>query len=183
MFREPPGSPFFPTRRSSDLLSRNFCQLPIRRRILPDFVQLSPADHSRSEEHTSELQSQSNLVFPLLFFKCSGNHRDLPSSLHDALPIFFHEIFVSFQSGAEFCQILFNYRRQITQDRKSTRLNSSHSQISYSLFFFLNVPGTTGISLLPYTTLFRSSFTKFLSASNPAPNSARFCSIIAGRSL
>src|SRR3990167_7095264 len=31
------------------------------------------------------------------------------------------------------------------QDRKSTRLNSSHSQISYSVFFFLNDPAPTEI--------------------------------------
>src|SRR3990167_3905476 len=35
------------------------------------------------------------------------------------------------------------------RDRKSTRLNSSHSQISYSLFSFLNDPATTNISPLP----------------------------------
>src|SRR3990167_3130819 len=36
------------------------------------------AEVDRSEEHTSELQSQSNLVFRL-FFKGYGDHRDLPS--------------------------------------------------------------------------------------------------------
>src|SRR3990167_6964841 len=36
----------------------------------------------------------------------------------------------------------------LPQDRKSTRLNSSHSQISYSLFFFFNDPATTEISPL-----------------------------------
>src|SRR3990167_6898069 len=40
-------------------------------------------------------------------------------------------------------------------DRKSTRLNSSHSQISYSIFFF-NDTATTEIYTFPYTTLFRS---------------------------
>src|SRR3972149_8016400 len=32
-------------------------------------IQTSPYKHSRSEEHTSELQSQSKLVFPLLLEK------------------------------------------------------------------------------------------------------------------
>src|SRR3990167_6859372 len=35
------------------------------------------------------------------------------------------------------------------RDRKSTRLNSSHSQISYSLFFFLNDPAPPEIYPLP----------------------------------
>src|SRR3990167_8381626 len=42
-----------------------------------------------------------------------------------------------------------------TTDRKSTRLNSSHSQISDALFFF-NDTATTEIYTFPYTTLFRS---------------------------
>src|SRR2546427_930141 len=48
---------------------------------------------TRSEEHTSELQSQSNLVCRLLLEK-----------------------------------------KKVLLDRKSTRLNSSHSQISYAVF-------------------------------------------------
>src|SRR5688572_29676226 len=40
-------------------------------------------------------------------------------------------------------------------DRKSTRLNSSHSQISYAVFCLTRpLPGST---LFPYTTLFRSA--------------------------
>src|SRR3990167_6913396 len=42
------------------------------------------------------------------------------------------------------------------RDRKSTRLNSSHSQISYSLFFFLMIRRPPRSTLFPYTTLFRS---------------------------
>src|SRR3990167_7059780 len=38
-------------------------------------------------------------------------------------------------------------RQEAALDRKSTRLNSSHSQISYSLFFF-NDPAPTEISSL-----------------------------------
>src|SRR3990167_7611116 len=48
-------------------------------------------------------------------------------------------------------------------DRKSTRLNSSHSQISYAVFFstkffFFNDTATPEIYTFPYTTLFRSIF-------------------------
>src|SRR3990167_8426537 len=41
----------------------------------------------RSEEHTSELQSQSNLVRRLLFFKDTATTEIYTLSLHDALPI------------------------------------------------------------------------------------------------
>src|SRR3990167_2020228 len=43
--------------------------------------------HDRSEEHTSELQSQSNLLFPLFFFNDTAPTEIYPLSLHDALPI------------------------------------------------------------------------------------------------
>src|SRR3990167_5450381 len=42
------------------------------------------------------------------------------------------------------------------KDRKSTRLNSSHSQTSFSLFFFLMIRRPPRSTLFPYTTLFRS---------------------------
>src|SRR3990167_289679 len=41
----------------------------------------------RSEEHTSELQSQSNLVCPLFFFNDTATTEIYTLSLHDALPI------------------------------------------------------------------------------------------------
>src|SRR3989338_1424114 len=48
-------------------------------------------------------------------------------------------------------------------DRKSTRLNSSHSSISYAvfclkkIFYFLMIRRPPRSSLFPYTTLFRSN--------------------------
>src|SRR3990167_6890538 len=68
MTRRPPRSPLFPPRRSSDrgaidALARTVKRLHHhRQRRHPR--QRPP----RSEEHTSELQSQSNLLFPLFFF-------------------------------------------------------------------------------------------------------------------
>src|SRR5688572_31787558 len=77
----------FPTRRSSDLLQPFGLRLKIRRSSLlgpntlaalagPAFVHLEPPQKrklapraQRSEEHTSELQSQSNLVCRLLLEK------------------------------------------------------------------------------------------------------------------
>src|SRR5947209_2230813 len=43
----------------------------------------------------------------------------------------------------------------VPQDRKSTRLNSSHANISYAVFCLLRRP--PGSTLFPYTTLFRSN--------------------------
>src|SRR3990167_7050975 len=45
---------------------------------------------------------------------------------------------------------------QMIGDRKSTRLNSSHSQNSNLLFFFLMIRRPPRSTLFPYTTLFRS---------------------------
>src|SRR3989338_5231620 len=45
-----------------------------------------------------------------------------------------------------------------TADRKSTRLNSSHSSISYSLLCFLMRRRPPRSTLFPYTTLFRSQY-------------------------
>src|SRR2546429_652456 len=60
--------------------------------------------------------------------------------------------------------------RRRFQDRKSTRLNSSHGYISYAVFclkkktthycffFFLMIRPPPRSTLFPYTTLFRSTF-------------------------
>src|SRR5947209_902685 len=44
-----------------------------------------------------------------------------------------------------------------TIDRKSTRLNSSHANISYAVFFCKMTPLSPIATLFPYTTLFRST--------------------------
>src|SRR2546430_11248227 len=80
MIRRPPRSTLFPTRRSSDLTSRGGAGPSLRdtgpgagsamMRWAPDMVPaVRVRDHVRSEEHTSELQSQSNLVCRLLLEK------------------------------------------------------------------------------------------------------------------
>src|SRR5688572_31232293 len=92
MIRRPPRSTLFPTRRSSDLegvgsdgvgvLRANGGELPafeIDNPIIQnlDFrVELSLL--LRSEEHTSELQSQSNLVCRLLLEKKKKNTSTTP---------------------------------------------------------------------------------------------------------
>src|SRR5688572_32100054 len=74
VLRRPPRSPPFPTRRSSDLhrdadaLAAAHEVLGLHRELAEEAVELAPAA-ARSEEHTSELQSQSNLVCRLLLEK------------------------------------------------------------------------------------------------------------------
>src|SRR6266853_589328 len=91
-----------------------------------------PASNSlRSEEHTSELQSQSNLVCLLLLrrpprstlFPYATLFRSTASRLRIAPP---GPARAARGAPKRIC------RRQILLDRKSTRLNSSHSQISYA---------------------------------------------------
>src|SRR5690348_18311950 len=66
MIRRPPRSTLFPTRRSSDLHGgRKDTQVPSRRHGEQDAEQ----DETRSEEHTSELQSPVHLVCRLLLEK------------------------------------------------------------------------------------------------------------------
>src|SRR2546427_4909891 len=84
MIRRPPRSTLFPTRRSSDLAlgsmakpmtalviaTRNTHKVGEIRAILGEGIRyLRWMNFQRSEEHTSELQSQSNLVCRLLLEK------------------------------------------------------------------------------------------------------------------
>src|SRR3990167_1990964 len=89
----------------------------------------------RSEEHTSELQSQSNLRCPVFFFLMI---RRPPKS-----PLFPYTTLFRSISSKPACRncapmpaISAAIRTWPMTDRKSTRLNSSHSQISDALFFF-----------------------------------------------
>src|SRR2546430_5511584 len=67
MIRRPPRSTLFPTRRSSDLGS--WRPGPARAPRIPQLSRSAARRRNRSEEHTSELQSQSNLVCRLLLEK------------------------------------------------------------------------------------------------------------------
>src|SRR2546430_11074723 len=70
-------------------------------------------------------------LFFFFFFNDTATTEIYTLSLHDALPI-------SFDAGVEFWfhggAPKRNSRDQRKTDRKSTRLNSSHSQISYAVF-------------------------------------------------
>src|SRR3990167_7074515 len=110
----------------------------------------------RSEEHTSELQSQSNLLCLPFFFNDTATTEIYTLSLHDALPIFVATEGVERFGLAELDLDLANRKVTPCRDRKSTRLNSSHSQISYASLFFLMIRRPPRSTLFPYTTLFRS---------------------------
>src|SRR3990167_6924812 len=88
MIRRPPRSTLFPY----TTLFRSIC-------LFVHFTNLTKqaftAQNSnlrkigrRSEEHTSELQSQSNLLFLLFFFNDTAPTEIYTLSLHDALPIY-----------------------------------------------------------------------------------------------
>src|SRR5436190_18410287 len=81
MIRRPPRSTLFPSRRSSDLtgVSRKILSAENRARLRR---LVSEASHNRSEEHTSELQSHSDLVCRLLLEKKKKKTKNLkPKSI------------------------------------------------------------------------------------------------------
>src|SRR5688572_31296557 len=84
------------------------------------------------------MTSSSYILF--FFFNDTATTEIYTLSLHDALPIFRHQL-EQHQPGAdrtlgddEDQREHRHTARRMTLDRKSTRLNSSHSQISYAVF-------------------------------------------------
>src|SRR2546430_15719903 len=77
------------------------------------------------------------LFFLFFFFNDTATTEIYTLSLHDALPIFLIRIPWR-ESEAHnvkgYWRDKFEVRITLDQDRKSTRLNSSHSQISYAVF-------------------------------------------------
>src|SRR5947207_10051142 len=87
MIRRPPRSTLFPY----TTLFRSWDRRNIRHRNSPHSCKPAPAQvrawalyNYRSEEHTSELQSHSDLVCRLLLEKKKTNHHDLPPSTIDS---------------------------------------------------------------------------------------------------
>src|SRR2546430_16735106 len=88
----------------------------------------------------TELIPYSSFFF---FFNDTATTEIYTLSLHDALPIFMAVAcwaiagfppFSGFFSKDEILWSAFNNANTVIPDRKSTRLNSSHSQISYAVF-------------------------------------------------
>src|SRR3990167_7101440 len=96
----------------------------------------SPTMGARSEKDTSELQSQSNLACRLLFLMI----RRPPSSTLFPYTTLFRSVRPRRAQYGGLRLVPGNRRtvvhRQWARDRKRTRLNSSHSQISHAAFFF-----------------------------------------------
>src|SRR2546430_8967256 len=89
MIRRPPRSTLFPYttlfrsfRRGKRTILRSINRRTSSARSTAWPARSPPRGCSRSEEHTSELQSQSNLVCRLLLEK---KNQHLPHSLHDAM--------------------------------------------------------------------------------------------------
>src|SRR3990167_6891486 len=89
MIRRPPRSTLFPY----TTLFRSFiCAIFVVSLTLAVAARAATdTDGDRSEEHTSELHSQSNLLFSLFFFffNDTATTEIHTLSLHDALPIFY----------------------------------------------------------------------------------------------
>src|SRR2546427_7800798 len=74
--------------------------------------------------------------YTFFFFNDTATTEIYTLSLHDALPISFSKVFdrVDHLVGASRDHLVALAKGSHITDRKSTRLNSSHSQISYAVF-------------------------------------------------
>src|SRR3990167_7305945 len=87
MIRRPPRSTLFPYTTLFRSLNKNKFKGRNAKMFFKEFFKLPALSPFRSEEHTSELQSQSNLVYRLFFFNDTATTEIYTLSLHDALPI------------------------------------------------------------------------------------------------
>src|SRR5690349_24599994 len=72
------------------------------------------------------------LIFSFFFFNATATTEIYTLSLHDALPIsMLRDFGLGTPTGVEFPA---EARGSLRRDRKSTRLNSSHVEISYAVF-------------------------------------------------
>src|SRR3990172_3570313 len=87
MLRRPPRSTLFPYTTLFRSCGRHHRPLrsPVDVHLAPDPEFTRQVD--RSEEHTTELQSPPQLLFPLFFLNAPAPPEIYPLSLHDALPI------------------------------------------------------------------------------------------------
>src|SRR2546430_14305518 len=84
----------------------------------------------RSSVRSFSKWSMSQTLSSFFFFNDTATTEIYTLSLHDALPI-------SFKVGPALGAKYVSYLKSVwshARDRKSTRLNSSHSQISYAVF-------------------------------------------------
>src|SRR2546430_12408762 len=84
-------------------------------------------------------------MFSVFFFNDTATTEIYTLSLHDALPIYNYASHVA--SSPEMAAQIKAVNADVvvqTEDRKSTRLNSSHSQISYDVFCLKQRPCGSG---------------------------------------
>src|SRR3712207_7459942 len=74
------------------------------------------------------------LLFLFFFFNDTATTEIYTLSLHDALPIFNIDETAFYAGRVDFDQEIQRQNVQQDPDRKSTRLNSSHANISYAVF-------------------------------------------------
>src|SRR3972149_4077670 len=91
---------------------------------------------ARSEEHTSELQSQSNLVCRPFFLMIRRPPRSTLFPYRRSSDLLGIQILDCHRLPLTVVDLVKGLRLGSVLDRKSTRLNSSHSQISYAVLFF-----------------------------------------------
>src|SRR5688572_32864422 len=88
---------------------------------------------------TFDLSLRSSRIYYFSFFRHPATTQFYTLSLHDALPICWMGIAANRRLWMRELSLLSGLQRDDEQrvwlpDRKSTRLNSSHSQISYAVF-------------------------------------------------
>src|SRR2546430_15576593 len=92
-------------------------------------------------DFVASLVGHGPLFFSFFFFNDTATTEIYTLSLHDALPISMGAAARGSFTGCAFCHEV----KATAKDRKSTRLNSSHSQISYAVFCLKKKkPGAAG---------------------------------------
>src|SRR2546427_12016186 len=86
---------------------------------------------SYTHSHLGSLCRTSMPTLSFFFFNDTATTEIYTLSLHDALPIYARQDLARGEHEPEDDESL---RQHVREDRKSTRLNSSHSQISYAVF-------------------------------------------------
>src|SRR5256712_9465294 len=89
----------------------------------------------RYSTHTSVKEKVCSPIFCFFFFNDTATTEIYTLSLHDALPILAVVGLRALQVvDHEISAVRLDHSLEALQDRKSTRLNSSHDQISYAVF-------------------------------------------------
>src|ERR1019366_4718975 len=104
----------------------------------------SPFRESRSEEHTSELQSLTNLVCRLLLEKKKKNIKQIQKSRSNVTIPQRTDTTLSSAVGPSTCSVL-------------PPFSSTSHLVCFFFFFFLMIGRPPSSTLFPYTPLFRSN--------------------------